>query len=68
VCDGGLSGLGRGSEERSWLQEERTGWLLIQKCLFSKWDRPAFARKSPLPLKTGFRTSHLNPIKLCLHE
>lgn len=49
------------------MQEENTGRLLIEKCLLSKRDRPAFARKSPLRLKTGFRTSHLNPIKLCLH-
>lgn len=33
--------------------------------VLSKWDRPALAGKSPLHLKTGFRTSHLNPIKLC---
>lgn len=58
----------RGPEEQHWLQEVHTGLLLIQKCLLSKWDRPALARKSPLHLKTGYRTSHLDPIKLCLQE
>lgn len=36
--------------------------------VFSKWERPAFARKSLLHLKAGFSTSHCNPVKLCLHE
>lgn len=68
-CESLAAGIGiiwLGDQEE--LQEECTGPQPIQKSLLSKWDRPAFARKSPLHLKAGFRTSHRNPIKLCLHE